>query len=103
MFGVPLDMEAAAIGIAVQRRQPATEGWPDAGRSEAAAAGLLPPLTSSIRTASGEDVAAFRADRLVLGVTAIPCGYLSVRPKPAALGLSTLEVCLGSVGLPPCT
>lgn len=85
MFGVLLEREAAAISIAVQRRQPVTEGWPDAGRSEAAAAGLLPPLTLGVRTALGEDVAAFRADRLVLGVTAGPCGYLSVRPKPAAL------------------
>lgn len=85
MFGVSLRVEAAAISIAVQRRQPVMEGRLDAGRSEAAAAGLLPPLTSSIRMASGEDVAAFRADRLVLGITADLCGYLSVTPKPAAL------------------
>lgn len=103
VFGVPLETEAAAIIIAVQWRQPVAEGWPDAGRSEAVAAGLIPSLTSSIWTASGEDITASHAGKLVLGITADPCGYLSVRPKPAVLWLSTPETCLGLVDLPPCT
>lgn len=74
---VLLEAEAAAIGIAARRRQL----W----------LVIHPRLASSPRMASGRDIPAPRADRLVLHAAADLWGRLGVRPDPSVLGLPVPE------------